>query len=195
LTALAVCGYNTIKANNRLNGIILKGIKLKDMENNKTETIDKLWCNINNHEGYLISNYGDVISFRKRNSTEFHDTPKMLKQVTITTHCGKEYNRVMLLGKQKYVHRLVAEHFIDNKNNKPQVNHIDGDGTNNIVTNLEWVTNSENQTHRFKINGTKNKLGQYVHKNRTAYRVYKKGVIDKSFKNLTDAQSFAKQYY
>lgn len=52
-------------------------------------------------------------------------------------------------GKRKWelIHRLVAIHFIDNPENKPQVNHIDGNKQNNSIYNLEWVTSQQNMRH------------------------------------------------
>jgi hypothetical protein len=63
---------------------------------------------------------------------------------------GKGYLRVRIGGKRRFVHRLVAEKYIPNPENKPQVNHKDGNKLNNSVGNLEWVTNQQNRDHAVK---------------------------------------------
>jgi hypothetical protein len=60
---------------------------------------------------------------------------------------GKGYYRVRIGKKLMFVHRLVAEKYVPNPDNKPQVNHIDGNKLNNSADNLEWVTNQENRNH------------------------------------------------
>lgn len=114
---------------------------------------EEIWRPIDNYESqYEISNFGRIrrishtitqySKFGKRYE-KFYDN-KLLKLSTTSDN----YKCVQLSknGKPKdfFVHRLVALAFIPNPENKPQVNHIDCDPSNNHVNNLEWVTQSEN---------------------------------------------------
>ena len=91
---------------------------------------------INEFPDYEISETGRVFSNKRA-------TRKELK----VTYVQNAYALVSLSSRSKSVHRLVALAFIANPENKPLVNHIDGDKHNNVVTNLEWVTHKENSQH------------------------------------------------
>lgn len=95
---------------------------------------------------YIVSS--DGIVFSKKNNM-------ILSQYVM----NKGYKTVSLsknkISKRFLVHRIVAQAFIHNPDKLPQVNHKDGDKTNNDVSNLEWVTNSENQKHRVYVLNSK----------------------------------------
>ena len=65
--------------------------------------------------------------------------------------------------KMKYVHRLVAECYIDNKSNLTDVNHIDGNKTNNCVENLEWCSHEDNMKHGWENGFFKNAIIKSSH--------------------------------
>lgn len=77
-------------------------------------------------------------------------TGRKIKQTTKSPY--KRYH-ISVYGKGLNIntHRLLAECFISNPENKEQVNHIDGNKHNNALSNLEWVTRKENALHSFKI--------------------------------------------
>lgn len=108
--------------------------------------MEEIWKDAVGYEGrYQVSNYGNVKSLNYRSSTNKAQIMKtrITKSGYVTVMLGKERN-------QPSVHVLVAKAFIPNPDNLPCVNHIDGNKTNNCVTNLEWVSQSENRIHAIK---------------------------------------------
>ena len=97
---------------------------------------------IEGFENYIICTDGTVHNKKGHNISRWKDNVGYL-QVKLSKK-GKWY--------YKWVHRLVAEAFIPNPNNLKQVNHIDGDKTNNEVSNLEWIDNKNNTQHGYDNN-------------------------------------------
>lgn len=119
--------------------------------------MEEIWKDIQGYEGlYQVSNLGRV----KRNYRENIDSKgrkRIFNESIIKPNIDKGgyfYVNLYKNGKKEIQknHRLVCNTFIANPENKPQVNHIDGNKENNNVNNLEWVTIQENIQHAYKNN-------------------------------------------
>lgn len=115
------------------------------------EQEDEIWRDIKGYEGiYQVSSKGRVKSL-ERVTVDSIGRKHHRKERILKDHMYKGYLYVRLYDGPKRIHRLVAEVFIPNLENKPQVNHKDENKTNNKVENLEWMTAKENLNY-----GTRN---------------------------------------
>src|SRR5699024_257975 len=110
----------------------------------RLEEIKEEWKDVKGYEGcYKVSNMGRIKSFK-------HEKDGRL----LSPKFNGNYNQIRLCKDGVCnifsIHRLVAIHFVENPLNKDQVNHIDGNKTNNFYKNLEWATQSENGVHGYE---------------------------------------------
>lgn len=123
----------------------------------ETAQTKEIWREIKNHPHYFVSNLGRVyvedrpVWCKKNNSYSIRKGHFCKPNYNNQKHYARIGIQVNNKQKQFQLHRLVAEAFIPNPNNLPQVNHIDGDKKNNAANNLEWVTNSDNMQKSWKI--------------------------------------------
>jgi hypothetical protein len=144
-----------------------------------------MWKTITTHPNYEVSDAGEV-----RNSK----TGKTLKQIL----GSRGYLQVTLCPGHNFytIHRLVAMYHIENPENKPQVDHIDRNKTNNSIENLRWVTHSENvlnkdYNHR-KTDGSHN---IYITRSgRFNVQITNSLHVCKNFKTMEDAVAFRDQW-
>lgn len=116
-------------------------------EAKESKDTEEIWKDIKGYEGiYQVSNKGRVKGLERdiicKNGVKRHIEERIIKG----SIC-KGYLRVKLEDRMVYVHRIVAEAFIPNSENKPEVNHKDEVKTNNCVENLEWMTRKENNNY------------------------------------------------
>lgn len=142
------------------------------------------WKDISGYENYQISSYGNIWS-KNRN--------RMLK--TINDKYGYKVINLYNSGKLKSlkVHRLVGKAFIQNPDEKPCIDHINGIIFDNIVSNLRWCTYSEN---RRNINGKVSIYDWTLNKNISNFYVYWAHKISgkqmkRGFKTREEAETFA----
>lgn len=117
--------------------------------------MNEIWKDIKGYEGkYQVSNLGRVKSLQRWSGTKYYNREYVLNNY-LNKNNGYVYVYLTKNNKSKNIrlHKLVAEHFIDNPNNYSQINHIDGNKENNQANNLEWCDSSYNIKDMYKRKG------------------------------------------
>lgn len=147
--------------------------------------MEEQWKDIEGYEGYYqVSNLGRVKSLDRYIDNK--GRRQFIRGVNLKP--GKDrggYSYVILQKNSKktiLLHKLVAQAFLTNPYNKPQINHIDGNKQNNCVDNLEYCTPSENVRHAIKIGLANN--------NKPIVMISPNGKILKRFESAAEAQRF-----
>lgn len=162
---------------------------MNEINNTSQKGLNEIWKDVKGYEGlYVVSNLGRVKSIERYVKGRGNGLHKagggFMKLFNRSKYIGVtlcKCNKAI----QFYLHRIVADAFIPNPEGNKEVNHIDGNKHNNKVSNLEWVSHSENGKHAYRI-GLKVKKGGTPNKR---VRVFAEG-IDKKFNSIADAASY-----
>ena len=160
-------------------GVSLKA--LNEVKNKKMNNDIEIWVDIKEYQGdYLVSNKGRIKSLKFK-----------LPRIRKDGNNGHGYRFIPLtkngVTKNFYIHRLVAEHFIPNPENKSTVNHKDGNKNNNCVDNLEWATQSENSQHGFDTGLNKQKSGAENKSSKAVIQYSLSGDFIREYVSMTEA--------
>lgn len=134
--------------------------------------------------GYYINRTGDVYSKKFKTIRERVALPNSNGYLRVALYCGA-------VEKKFFVHRLVASAFLPIVAGKNVVNHKDGNKQNNHVSNLEWVTHSENNTHAFRVLHKKHhmsgKFGAMHHASKPVGKYTKCGILVCTYDSISSA--------
>lgn len=122
--------------------------------------------------GYFADKNGNIYTTLKQGCRDRYDLSKRTEPKLLNVrYTNKNYARVYMRRESTnkrediYVHRIIAQLFIDNPHNLLEVNHINSDRANNSITNLEWVNRIENITHAMKYgNLGRDDKGKFINK-------------------------------
>lgn len=134
------------------------------------------------HTRFIISSNGHVVSLSTYRPMKLTKLPNGYYYLPIIVQKPKRRTHT------SYIHRLIAETFIPNPDNKPQINHKDGDKSNNCIENLEWATQSENNFHATRILGHKRNTTKILERNKQRRLFSDEQVRIIRSKNLTRTQ-------
>lgn len=151
----------------------------------KNTTQDEIWKSIDWIDGmipiYAVSNLGRIKRIAHEHRNILGVVHRRKEMVITPSDNGNGYKiiSVYICGKRKnlYVHRLVAQAFLENPEGKPEVNHKDYDRGNNNVINLEWCTDRENanysawKTRHPRLNVAAGEYGRGIRKRKNSYEV------------------------
>ncbi len=162
----------------------------------------EIWVDIINWEGlYSVSNKSRIKRLPRVFADKTGRLQNLREKILKTPECTTSgYNMIYLEANgmllKTTVHRIVAQHFIPNPENKPEVNHKNGIRNDNRLDNLEWCTTSENIKHSFSVLGRKpsmSMLGKTGKLHPSSKRVNQIDIISGCIINTFDSMTLAIQ--
>lgn len=168
--------------------------KMKQTKIPDIEIIDgEIWRDIKDYDGlYQISNFIRIKRLTRMVKSSYGSMAEKKEKILRQQKSNNGYIGVSLEKNNKSrfcsVHRLVAKTFISNTENKPDVNHIDGNKHNNNISNLEWVTKSENTIHSIRVLKNNNPFILNESKRKECIQISLDGFLLNIFESQLEAQ-------